>query len=304
MRRYKSLLLGLMLATAVQTLPAQEKLSNKQYAEKYSQIALRKAKEYGIPASITLAQGILESGSGSSELAVNANNHFGIKCGSSWKGESYLKDDDAKDECFRKYASPEESFNDHSLFLTGSERYSSLFKLSTDDYKGWANGLQTAGYATNPEYADLLIWIIEREKLYKYDQANKAQIQNTDTEKSYENRGPEPAGIRYGKNNGALYVEVLEGETLSSLAVRTGVSEKKILKYNDLTKSVKLTAGSMIYLSSKSSTNKATPSCEVKVGQTMHAISQVYGVKLSSLLKMNPKYRTTQPLTGAVIRLR
>ncbi len=304
MRRFKLLLLVLALGTLTQKSSSQEKLSNKQYAEKYSKIALRKAKEYGIPASITLAQGILESGAGSSELAVNANNHFGIKCGSSWEGESYQKDDDTKNECFRKYSSPEESFHDHSVFLTGSERYSSLFKLSTEDYKGWANGLQNAGYATNPEYANLLIWIIEREKLHKYDLSSKEKVQNTDTERSYDNRGPEPTGVRYGKNNGALYVEVIKGETLSSLAVRTGVSEKKILKYNDLTHAVKLTAGSMIYLSSKSSTNRSTPSCEVKAGQTMHAISQVYGVKLSSLLKMNPKYRTTQPLTGAVIRLR
>ena len=135
----------------------------KKYIAKYKATAIEEMKKTGIPASISLAQGILESGNGMSELAVYANNHFGIKC-HEWKGASYNMDDDAKDECFRKYKNADESWKDHSEFLTGRPRYAALFKLKKDDYKGWAKGLKAAGYANNPKYAELLIKIIEEEE--------------------------------------------------------------------------------------------------------------------------------------------
>jgi flagellum-specific peptidoglycan hydrolase FlgJ len=141
------------------------------YIDQYKDIAIEEMLRYGIPASITLAQGLLESGAGQSTLAVKGNNHFGIKCHNGWTGPTMLKDDDRKDDCFRVYSSPYESYEDHSKFLASSQRYRSLFSLKTTDYKGWARGLKAAGYATNPVYAQSLIDIIERYGLYQYDNA-------------------------------------------------------------------------------------------------------------------------------------
>ncbi|MEA3436973.1 MAG: glucosaminidase domain-containing protein, partial [Thermodesulfobacteriota bacterium] len=150
-------------------LSAQHKISVEDYILTYKDVAMDKMEVYGIPASITLAQGILESGSGNSELARKANNHFGIKCHKDWNGKTFHTDDDAKNECFRKYKSPDKSYRDHSLFLTQRDRYADLFKLKVTDYKGWARGLKKAGYATNPKYPQLLIKIIEENRLYEFD---------------------------------------------------------------------------------------------------------------------------------------
>lgn len=144
--------------------------STQDYINTYTKIAIEQEKQYGIPACITLAQGILESGSGRSRLATEANNHFGIKCHNDWKGKKIYKDDDKKNECFRVYDNAEQSYIDHSLFLVGKKRYADLFKLKITDYKGWAKGLKQAGYATNPKYPQLLIDIIEL-----YDLANISQ---------------------------------------------------------------------------------------------------------------------------------
>ena len=145
----------------------------KEFIRKYKHIAIREMERTGIPASITLAQGILESGCGESELAVNANNHFGIKCHETWNGDTYTMDDDTRDECFRKYKNIEQSWIDHSDFLTSRPRYAGLFSIPTTDYKAWAKGLKAAGYATNPQYANMLIKIIEEEELYKFDRSIK-----------------------------------------------------------------------------------------------------------------------------------
>lgn len=146
------------------------------YIERFKQIAIREMNNSGIPASITLAQGILESGNGNSELALKGNNHFGIKCTPEWKGKTMLKDDDQKDDCFRVYKTPEESFKDHTEFLK-RKRYAPLFELDKNDYRGWATGLKAAGYATNPRYAELLISLIERYNLNRFDRME------TETEK-------------------------------------------------------------------------------------------------------------------------
>ena len=140
------------------------------YIKKYAPAATKNMRFYKIPASITLAQGILESGHGQSTLAKKANNHFGIKCHKGWKGKSILHDDDAKDECFRSYKNPLRSYKDHSLFLVERDRYSSLFKLNRKDYKSWAIGLKAAGYATDPKYAEKLISLIERFRLNRFDE--------------------------------------------------------------------------------------------------------------------------------------
>jgi flagellum-specific peptidoglycan hydrolase FlgJ len=139
-----------------------------EYIDRFKDIAVQEMNTYGIPASITLAQGLFESGAGNSDLARVANNHFGIKCGMSWSGESYYKDDDAVNDCFRVYSNPEDSFRDHSEFLK-KKNYALLFELDKNDYKGWAYGLKAAGYATNPKYPQLLINIIVKYNLDQYD---------------------------------------------------------------------------------------------------------------------------------------
>ena len=153
------------------------KLSTESYIEKYKDVAIWQMRKYGVPASITLAQAILESNSGNSELANVARNHFGIKCNNSWKGRTYLKDDEHKNECFRMYGDESESFRDHIEFLK-KDRYANLFDLDHTDYKGWAKGLRKDGYATNPKYPDLLISLIERYKLYEYDRKRAGRHNN------------------------------------------------------------------------------------------------------------------------------
>ena len=167
--RIKKLRITIWMIVGMGLLTFGQNQTPQEYIEKWQEVAIEKMKVHKIPASITLAQGILESGSGNSSLARLANNHFGIKCHSSWKGETYYQDDDAKDECFRKYRKVIESYKDHADFLTGRNRYAFLFDLKTTDYKGWAKGLKKAGYATNPKYPELLIGIIERSELHQFD---------------------------------------------------------------------------------------------------------------------------------------
>ena len=184
---------------------AQPKQTAAQYVERYKDIAITEMERYGIPASIKLGQGILESSAGNSDLAMEANNHFGIKCKKDWTGPSFYKDDDAKDECFRKYTSVLESYEDHSQFLKNSQRYASLFLLEPDDYKGWAHGLKKAGYATNPQYAQLLIKTIEENRLFQYDTKVIAKGEPAKPEiKARPKQGEEEvaAEIRIGKQGG------------------------------------------------------------------------------------------------------
>lgn len=207
------------------------------YIERFKAIAIKEMNSYGIPASITLAQGILESGNGNSSLARDANNHFGIKCTSEWKGKTILKDDDEKDDCFRVYTSPEESFRDHSEFLK-RKRYASLFELNKDDYRGWATGLKAAGYATNPRYAELLITLVERYDLSKYDRKEgyiekiKREdkvlteiVQNIPEEKKQET-SKAPVEMK-------IY-EVKPGDTMYSIAKRFAITIDDLKILNDL----------------------------------------------------------------------
>jgi flagellum-specific peptidoglycan hydrolase FlgJ len=200
------------------------------YVSQYKNIAMSNMKSYGIPASIILAQGILESGAGRGDLAQNANNHFGIKCHADWTGESVRHDDDASQECFRKYAESGESFKDHALFLTGRDRYSSLFDLPKDDYQAWAKGLRKAGYATDPRYPEKLISYIERYNLGQYD----AQVLGTNYI-SLENKPIKVSSIN--SYTGSLY-EVQKGDTLYSISKKFNVMVGDLKLKNKLTENV------------------------------------------------------------------
>lgn len=207
------------------------------YIERFSSFAIREMNSSGVPASITLAQGLLESGNGNSKLAVEANNHFGIKCTTEWRGKTILKDDDQKDDCFRVYASPEESFKDHSEFLK-RKRYAALFELDKNDYRGWAIGLKSAGYATNPRYAELLISLIERYGLDRFDR-KESEIEKIKREDRVLTEIainiPKEKKVEATQNPVTMRIhEVKAGDTLSSISKQFGISTDDIKLLNDL----------------------------------------------------------------------
>ena len=204
------------------------------YIKKYAPLAVIKMHEYKIPASITLAQGILESGNGRSTLASKSNNHFGIKCHRGWTGERVYHDDDKKDDCFRKYPYVEQSYNDHSKFLTGRNRYAFLFKLRRNDYKGWARGLKKAGYATDKKYPKKLIRIIEAYQLFAFDKVKKKDLKN------YKKTNRKNVVVAIAKKPsspntkvGAFYI-VKKGDTLYSISRKTNLSVSELKKRNNL----------------------------------------------------------------------
>jgi hypothetical protein len=249
----------LIFCTLVQYTTAQTKKIqvNIDYIEKYSSIAVKKMQEHGIPASITLAQGILESGAGNSELAKKSNNHFGIKC-HDWTGERVYHDDDIKDDCFRKYASPEESFEDHSLFLK-RPRYAGLYELEITDYKGWANGLKQCGYATDPNYATRLINLIETYELSNYDKGivkiepTKEEKELAEAEANYllnSNMGIIPPYTVHPviNSNGKKAVIARAGDTYENIAKEFGLRNWEIRWYNKVKKNQYPSEGQIIYL--------------------------------------------------------
>ena len=265
------------------------------YIKQYRELAVEEMKKYHIPASITLAQGLLESGAGQSTLARKSNNHFGIKCGSDWTGRTVSYDDDARGECFRAYKHPKQSYEDHSKFLASRPRYASLFKLKITDYKGWARGLKKAGYATNPRYADQLIDIIELYDLHKYDTKGGLKWMK-------ENPNPHQPYIA----NGLLYIVVRDGDTWKSISKEFDISRKKLRKYNDLYKGYELQEGDILYLEKKK--RKAAKECIVHVlrsGESMYSISQRYGIRLKNLYKLNKMdAEDPAPEVGTILRLR
>lgn len=202
------------------------------YIETYKDIAIKKMEEYKIPASITLAQGILESGNGLSELTKKANNHFGIKCHSTWNGKKVYHDDDKRNECFRKYPSAEGSFDDHSLFLTRRGRYEFLFELRPDDYKGWAKGLKKAGYATDRKYPRKLISFIENFELYAYDElVLDERAYHRSLKSSPDSRRPLEEEVVTQKTQ---WYKVEKGDTLYSISRRYGLSVEELKRLNGL----------------------------------------------------------------------
>ncbi|MFI3322969.1 MAG: glucosaminidase domain-containing protein [Rikenellaceae bacterium] len=292
---------------------AQQKMTTEQYISVFKDLAIAGMREYRVPASITMAQGILESASGNSRLATEANNHFGIKCKPEWTGDKILHDDDAKDECFRKYDSAYDSYVDHGKFLAERKYYVALFDLDIMDYVAWARGLKTAGYATSPTYADNLIRIIETNKLYKLDEEAmsfskpvvKEEVVAEVKPTVKEERDP---SIYYGvkvvaadymqttsksiptyMNNGVKFVIARKGDNIQVLASLTGKSPKALLKYNELdTVPSEISEGSIIYVSSKKSkASNGYTFHTVSKGETLHYVSQKYGIKISKLAKMN-----------------
>ena len=257
------------------------------YINRYKDIAIEQMMRHRIPASITLAQGLLESGAGKSLLTVSSNNHFGIKCHNEWTGRRFYKDDDIKDDCFRVYDNARESFEDHSKFLL-RPRYQSLFSLKTTDYKGWARGLKACGYATNPQYADKLIGLIELYGLYEYDYAKKydkfiATHSGVNTSGHYANHR-----IYYRNKN--YYLVANGGETFKSLAEEVGVSYRKLAKYNERDKKDVLSKGDIIYMEKKRSKAEKMYKNQphvVKANESLYDIAQLYGIRLKYLYKKN-----------------
>ena len=294
---------------------AAQKQTRAAYIARYADIAVREMKATGIPASITLAQGCLESGDGNSTLATQANNHFGIKC-HGWKGKTVQHTDDAPDECFRSYDSAEASFRDHSDFLRYRDRYATLFNLEPTDYKGWAYGLQKAGYATAQTYAASLIRIIEDYELYRYDQLDESAreaLPPTPSEAEFSIKLKQLPGHVYQiplnrelrTTNGVTYIVALEGDTYAQLAREYNLFKRELLRFNDLKREAPIHAGERVYINAKK--NESAPHLDkhvVEAGETLRDLSQRYAVKLKKLYRYNAMEPGTEPEPGTILNLR
>ncbi len=283
-----------------------------QYIQKFKDIAIAEMKRSGIPASITLAQGILESESGNSPLTLKSNNHFGIKCKSSWQGETVSHDDDASGECFRKYNNPEESYKDHSDFLKAGKHYASLFNLKPDDYKGWAYGLKKAGYATNPRYPEILIRFIEKYDLQQYTRVglteknaddiadNQNQINYPVIQTKVINNVSATPHVKT-KNLGLDAVQVFKGTSLLAIATAFDIPLFKLMEYNDIQNEGILQKDQWIYLERK---NKAFSAIHHANGnESMYDISQMYGIQLTLLMEYNQVAANLTPAKGTEVNL-
>ncbi len=289
-------------------------IDRKDYIEKFNDLAIKEMRRSRIPASITLAQAMLESDNGNSTLALKSNNHFGIKCHSSWNGGKVYHDDDKRNECFRKYNTVYESYKDHSDFIAKGSRYAFLFDLNPTDYKSWAKGLQRAGYATSRTYATLLIKIIEDNQLYVFDQggslsnnakddsiadSQKVVLGDVDNFKIYTEKH------RVFSKNRIDYIIVKKGDTFKSITEELGMLPWELNKYNETDTDSKLVEGQILYIQPKR--NKAEHGFdfhEVKEGETMYAISQMYGVKIKKLYEKNLMDEGTEPIVGQKLWLR
>lgn len=273
-----------------------------QYIDQYKDIAIEQMKRWNIPASITLAQGLFESGAGRSELTRKGNNHFGIKC-HDWTGRAVYHDDDQRNECFRAYKSAYDSYEDHSRFLANSSRYKKLFSLKTTDYKGWARGLKAAGYATNPQYADKLIEIIQLYKLYQYDSAKHYDKYMAKRAKSSLQNLSHP--IKSFNDN--YYVIAQAGDTYKSLGEELDVSYRKLAKYNERDKHDSLEEGEVVWLLKKkrrAPKEYADRLHYVRAGESMYSIAQHYGIRLECLYKLNKLRPDYQIQVGDALKLR
>ncbi len=271
------------------------------YIKKYSDIAIEHMQKYRIPASITLAQGLLESGAGMSDLARYSNNHFGIKCHRNWRGPAVYAPDDGPNDCFRKYKTVEDSYRDHAEFLAYGSRYKVLFDLPITDYKGWARGLQTTGYATDKAYANKLIKLIEDYELYRFDDKNyRKKYKEESNSLAHEGWKHQPY-----KTHGLVYVIAVEGDTYASIAEEFGFKEKDLLKYNEVPKGFPLNEGDIVYFQKKKSkADEPYYQHVIQVGESMHGISQKYGIRLRNLYRLNKKNYDYVPEEGDVLKLR
>jgi hypothetical protein len=286
--------------------------TRKEYIEQYQLLAIEEMNRSGIPASIKMAQACLESSNGNSPLSKMSNNHFGIKCKSTWTGKTVKYDDDERNECFRKYDTVEESFIDHTNFLMANPRYFSLFQLNHDDYVGWAHGLKRAGYATAPDYAQRLIKIIEENQLYRLDyQLSNEQLAASERDhfksKEFINGlfiNPYQAH-QISKRNNLKTVVAREGDTYEIIAQELGKKAWELYKFNDQPEGYRPQKNEVIYVEAKHrKAGKSELTHRVEPGETMLYISQLYGIKLKPLYKRNRMKYGEEPRTEEVIYLR
>ena len=313
----KAILLAGILLTAATAATGQVRQTREEYIDRYKSIAVAHMERYGIPASITLAQGILESDCGNSWLSMQSNNHFGIKCKRNWTGAKIFYDDDAKGECFRSYASVEASYHDHAEFLDSQPRYDSLFAYSSSDYKSWARGLKAAGYATAPDYAQRLVRIIEENQLFLLDQpdgerlyASRAGRRITDPEGWFADQSSvdrvadsSPAvdpdnyrvtinahgGYNVYETNGVHYILAKENDTFENIGQKFRLSPRNLRKFNDLKgKTAQPMTGEVVYIERKKKRwegNAHIHTC--REGETAYAVGQSYAIRTRSVEKLN-----------------
>ena len=297
----KRLMAGVVaLMVAVASLRAQS-TDYVAYIDKYKDIAIEQMNKYHIPASITLAQALLESGAGKSELAQRSNNHFGIKC-HSWEGDRTYHDDDESGECFRVYKNVRDSYEDHSIFLATGSRYAFLFKFDHTDYVNWAKGLKRAGYATSPTYAEKLIGIIESYGLDRYDRSGSKVQTPTQAQANGHYVGNHEPMLAHD----LVYVVTRQGDTMQGIADEFGIPRRKLMRYNDQHKYYVPAKGDILYLHRKyRRARKPNMHHVVAEGESMHLIAQMYGIRLSSLCRLNEAEPATfAPVPGDIIRLR
>jgi LysM repeat protein len=291
-------------------------ISVEEYVQTYSSIAIAEMKRSGIPASVTLAQGILETEHGNSELVKKSNNHFGIKCKSTWTGESVRHTDDAPNECFRKYPNAADSYKDHSDYLKTSPRYASLFQLEPSDYKGWAYGLKRAGYATNPRYPQIVISNIEKYNLQQYDtvtafvQSDNIVAKNVGDESVVKNatlvsdnteiKNALKANVKFNKLK-ALYAS--KGTSLLAIATAANIDLAKLLDYNDLNIDGLLKEDQVIYLEKKNKQGNRDFSTSLQ-NETLFDVAQNNGIQLKSLMLLNNMNENEVLKKGTKIKLR
>ncbi len=326
---------------------AQSWKTDEQYIQRFAAYAVEEMEKYKIPASITLAQGLLETGGGQSRLAQQGNNHFGIKCKEDWTGKTMKHTDDAPNECFRVYDDPRQSYEDHSKFLAYRKYYVNLFKLDVKDYRGWAHGLKKAGYATNPRYAYILIDKIEKNKLYEFDRTNSKEVLYTvlkmypglekdrifmaQLDQSKASSKPVTVKVPYEQtsyatqqkkvekivsnaetlntilikshpNGGKKFVIIPDDVDLQAISKKYGISESRLMKWNELDGS-QLHKNDILFLEAKSSSGN-TAKYKAQVGESMHDIAQKFGVKLSKLYSKNRMSYGQQPSAGQIIYLK
>lgn len=290
-------------------------ITRQEYINRYQLLAIEEMNRSGIPASITMAQACLESRDGNSELSVKSNNHFGIKCKRGWKGKKVYYDDDSRNECFRKYRTVEDSYVDHTNFLMNNQRYGFLFRLRHTDYKGWARGLKKAGYATAHDYDKRLIKIIEANGLHRLDkkmtfnqldviannnvQSKKSNVTGTLTLTPYNSH-------QVTRINGVKAVVAQKGDTYEMIAQELRMAYWEVFKYNDQVRGYQPVPNEVVYIHTKK--NKAGKKDKsfhrVQLGETLHYISQLYGIKLKSLRKRNHIKKQEHLHPGQIIRLR
>ncbi len=288
-----------------------QRTTRAEYIQEYQLLAISEMNRSGIPASIKMAQACLESADGNSELARKSNNHFGIKCKSNWTGATTLHDDDEKNECFRKYSSVEDSYIDHTNFLMSSARYAPLFRLAPTDYVGWANGLRQAGYATNPQYAKLLIDIIELNQLWRLDhkmtESEMAQFEQRRLGSAFNNKllvNPY-SSRKIALHNGLKSAIARQGDTFQVLGQEFGKKPWELMRFNDYPQGYEPRANEIIYLQQKRRQSQGMYQYHViGEGESMHYISQLYGIRLNALYRMNNMKPGNLPAVGQVLQLK